>query len=78
MTMQDLKNLWTTGDNSFQQDPPNAALTLDDKTAIIVLHSLDITDNIATFSFTMDDNSQDVFTLGDQGKLHMLIDHRHG
>lgn len=48
----DLKNIWREGDDSFQNDPPNAVLNAKGmKPAVITLMGVNVADKLITFKF---------------------------
>ena len=74
MSIEDLATMWGQGANSFRQDPPNAGMYLAKKHGIVVLKGLEIKNDNAIFTLTMDDNTQDTFTSDDHGILALVID----
>ena len=77
MTMTDLNKLWSEGADSFKKDPPNTGITFNDESGVIVLTDMTIDGDQAIFTFTMDDNTKDPFTVGIKGRYSMVIDNQH-
>ncbi len=74
MTMTDLNTMWSEGADSFKKDPPNTGITFNDETGVIMLTDMTMDGDQAIFTFTMDDNTKDPFTVGEKGRYSMVID----
>ena len=75
-SVKELADIWDKGSNSFQQDPPNAALMFNQKSGIFILKSMYLTKDKAVLEFEMDGDTINKLVNGDVGSLFMVIDRK--
>ena len=74
ISLSRLFNAWLSGRDSFENNPPNAAIALGDKKAVVTLTDFEIRDNKAYFTVVEDGGVKNNLMQGDGGNLFMVLD----
>ena len=72
MTGEELKQMWSQGNNSFAKDNPNAAVIINQHLQTVILTSVNITQNTMTFTLKSD-GPQSLVPMN--GPTQLFIDH---
>ena len=74
ISLSGLFDAWSRGRDSFENTPPNAAIALGDKKAVVALTDFEIRDNKAYFTVVEDGGVKNNLMQGDVGNLFMVLD----
>ena len=74
ISISKLLRAWQIGRDSFANNPPNAAISLGGKKAVVTLSDLTVKDDKAYFKIVSDGGLEDALMPGDVGSLFMVLD----